>query len=269
MATTALHSAATGLNALSTQVDVIANNLANVNTNGFRKSRVNFEDLIYQQLGRGGQVNAQGSKTPAGVSIGLGVRVSNSQPLFTQGNLDETGRELDLAIQGGGFFQVKIFDDFGGGIGYTRAGNLFINADGQLVLGNAEGYPLEPPITIPSDYISVDVGADGQVYVTQPASVSPTNVGQIELAKFLNPAGLQQIGSTMFVETEASGSPTLDNPGQGGLGIIVQKFLESSNVDPVRELVDLIKAQRAFELNSQSIQTADEMLQVVGNLRRF
>ena len=269
MATTALHSPATGLNALSTQIDVIANNLANVNTVGFRKSRVNFEDLIYQQMVRAGSTNAQGVKTPAGIYVGLGVRVSNTQPMFEQGSLDATGRDLDLAIQGDGFFQVKIYDDFGTGVGYTRAGNLFINADGQLVLGNAEGFALEPPISIPPDYVSIKVGSDGRVFVTTPGGVTPEEAGQITLARFINPAGLEQIGGTMFVENEASGPPVEATPGTQGLGILIQEFLESSNVDPIRELVGLIKAQRAFELNSQSIQTADETLQVVGNLRRY
>ncbi|MCG3179013.1 MAG: Flagellar basal-body rod protein FlgG [Phycisphaerae bacterium] len=269
MATTALHSAATGLNALSTQIDVSANNLANANTVGFRRSRVNFEDLIYQELHRPGTTNAQGIKTPAGTYVGLGVRVSNTQAMFEQGNLDQTGRELDMAIQGNGFFQVKIFDDFGTGVGYTRSGNFFVNSDGNLVLGNAEGFALEPPISIPSDHTKIDIGSDGRVFVTTPSSITPEEVGQIQLARFINPAGLQQIGGSMFVESEASGPPTLANPGSEGLGITIQEFLESSNVDPVKELVELIKAQRAFELNSQSIQTADETLQVIGNLRRY
>ena len=192
MASTALNTAATGLNALSTQIDVIANNLSNVNTVGFRRSRVNFEDLIYQELSRPGTTNARGTRTPAGTYVGLGVRVSNTQAMFEQGNLDETGRELDLAIQGDGFYQVRIFDDFGTGIGYTRAGNFFVNADGNLVLGNAEGFPLEPPIAIPDDHTKIDIGSDGRVFVTTPASITPQEVGQIELARFINKAGLDR-----------------------------------------------------------------------------
>ena len=269
MATSALNAAATGLGALSTQIDVIANNLANVNTTGFRRSRVNFEDLLYQQLAAAGTKNSEGSTKPAGIFIGLGVRVSNTQTMFNQGNLDSTDRELDVAIDGDGFFQVKIPNTFGTEVGYTRAGNLGLTPDGELVLGNSDGFKLEPPISIPAEATRVDIATDGKVYVTIPSAIEPQEVGQIQLARFSNPAGLRPIAGTLFVETESSGPPTTAYPTEQGMGRLLQKFVEASNVDPVRELVELIRAQRAFELNSQSIQSADEMLQVVANLRRF
>ena len=269
MAISALQSAATGLKALSTQIDVIANNLANVNTSGFRRSRANFEDLMYQELANPGTRNSDDSIRPSGVFVGLGVRVSNTQLMFDQGSLDSTGRELDVAIDGQGFFQVKIPPTVGTETAYTRAGNFSLTPDGELVIGNAEGFRLQPPITIPKDAIAVDIGTDGRVFATVPSSVNPELVGQIQLARFTNPGGLRPIGSTLFIETEASGQPVVGNPTAEGFGRVLQKFSESSNVDPVRELVELIKSQRAFELNSQTIQSADEMLQVVANLKKF
>lgn len=269
MAIVALHSAATGLSALSRQIDVIANNLANVNTTGFKASRANFEDLLYQQLAQPGVENANGDHRPSGLYVGLGTRIANTQFDFTQGSPMESGRDLDLMIDGQGFFQVRILQETGTGIGYTRSGNFFINRDGELVLGNSQGPRLEPPITIPADAMSIEITADGQVNVFVPNQVDPVNVGQLQLATFVNPAGLRPIGGNIFVETAASGPPIIGAPGEGNFGTILQRFLESSNVDAVRELVDLIKAQRAFEMNSQSIQAADQSLQVIANLRRF
>ena len=269
MATVALHTAATGMNAISKQIDVIANNLANVNTTGFKQQRVNFEDLLYQEKAQPGVENANGDARPSGIFVGLGTRVANTQFNFSQGSPVETGQPLDLMIDGKGFFAVDIAEDKGTGIGYTRAGNFFVNSEGEVVLGNADGPRLEPPITIPEDATSIDITSDGQVLVNQPGDPAPTNVGEITLHNFTNPKGLKPIGGNTFVETEASGAPIETVPGEEGGGTILQGFLESSNVDPVKELVDLIKGQRAFELNSQTIQAADQALQVVNNLRSF
>lgn len=269
MTTSALHSAATGLRALSTQIDVIANNLANVNTIAFRRSRANFEDLMYQELARPGTQNSDGGIKPNGLFVGLGVRVSNTQLLTDPGDLEATDRELDIAIDGLGFFQVSIPNNFGTELAYTRAGNMSRTPEGDLVIGNAEGFKLEPPVQIPPEAISVDIGEDGRVFATLPTSVDPVEVAQIQLVRFPNEGGLKPIGANLFIETEASGAAIIGNPKEDGFGRVLQRFLESSNVDPIRELVNLIQTQRAFELNSQSIQSADEMLQVIGNLRRF
>ncbi|MFA9478999.1 flagellar basal-body rod protein FlgG [Phycisphaerales bacterium AB-hyl4] len=268
MAITALHSASTGLSALSTGLDVIANNLANINTTGFKGSRVNFEDLIYQEKAQPGVENANGDQRPTGTYVGLGTRVSGTQINFEQGDFVETGRQLDFALEGNGFFQVNILEDQGG-IGYTRAGNFFVNAEGDVVLGNTDGPRIEPPINVPDQTLRVQVTNDGTVFAQVPGQVDPVEVGEIELAAFVNPAGLKAIGGNLYAETAASGPPINGQPGEGQFGTIIQGFLEGSNVNPVTELVELIKTQRAFELNSQSIQAADEALQVVSNLRRF
>ncbi|MEX0745020.1 MAG: flagellar basal-body rod protein FlgG [Phycisphaeraceae bacterium] len=269
MAITALHSASTGLSALSTGLDVIANNLANINTTGFKGSRVNFEDLIYHEKAQPGVQNANGDERPSGIYVGLGTRVSGTQLDFKQGDFVETGRPLDLAVEGNGFFQVDILDEVGGGIGFTRAGNFFVNSEGDIVLGNADGPRIEPPINVPADAQQIQVTNDGAVFAQVPGQVDPVEVGQIELAGFVNRAGLKAIGGNLYVETAASGPPIVGAPGEGQFGTLIQGFLEGSNVNPVTELVDLIKTQRAFELNSQSIQAADEALKVVSNLRRF
>jgi flagellar basal-body rod protein FlgG len=268
MAVTALHSASNGLSALATSLDVIANNLANVNTTGFKSSRVNFEDLIYQQKKQPGIENANGDQRPAGLYVGLGVRVSNTQFDFQLGAPVPTDRPLDFYIEGDGFFQVDILEEQGTGIGYTRAGNFFRNRDGDVVLGNSDGPRLEPNINIPEDTVSINVSSDGTIFVFQAGEPEPAAVGQIELANFVNPPGLKPIGGNIFVETAASGPPIVGVPGEGNFGTILQNFLEGSNVDPVKELVSLIKTQRAFEMNSKTIQAADETLQVIGNLRR-
>ncbi|MDD4889826.1 MAG: flagellar basal-body rod protein FlgG [Phycisphaerae bacterium] len=269
MATSALNAAATGLRALSSQVDVISNNLANVNTVAFRKSRMNFEDLMYQELARPGTKNADDTVKPSGLFVGLGVRVANTQLMCNQGSLDASDRELDVAIDGPGLFQVKIPPTMGRELAYTRAGNFQITSTGELVIGNAEGFRIEPPLTLPTDATAIDIGSDGKIFATVPSSVDPVEVGQLQLARFINCSGLKPIGANLYLETDASGTPIVGNPTQDGFGRVMQKFLESSNVDPVRELVDLIKTQRSFELNSQSIQSADEMMQVIGNLRRY
>jgi len=268
MAIIALHSASTGLSALSTELDVLANNLANVNNVGFKRSRVNFEDLLYLEKAQPGVLNAEGDRRPNGISVGLGTRVSGTQLEFTQGSPIPTGNPLDLSIDGVGFFQVNV-GDLGDGIAYTRAGNFMLNADGDIVLGNSDGRRLEPPINVPAEFTSIDVAADGTVSVKLSGQAEPQVVGRLELAAFVNPAGLEQIGGDLFLETAASGPAIRGEPADGQFGRILSNFLEGSNVDPIKELVSLIKTQRAFEMNSQSIQAADEALQVVSNLRRF
>lgn len=263
----ALGTAATGMKAMSIQVDVIANNLANINTTGFKRGRVLFQDLFYQQLRQPGTTNGLGSENPSGVQVGLGVHVASTMDVFEQGDFEPTGRDLDVAIRGRGFFMIRIYDDLGEGIGYTRDGNFFINADGDMVLGGADGFLLEPPVTVPTDYLTISISPAGQVSVTTPGSVSSSVAGTIELANFTNPEGMVKIGDNLYVRSDSSGDPEISDPGGNGAGRLVQRFLEKSNVSPVRELTNLIEAQRAFELNSRVIETADEMLQVVNNLK--
>lgn len=271
MATLALHSAATGLNALSTELDVIANNLANVNTTGFKASRVNFQDLLYIEKKQAGVENLNGDERPMGLYVGLGVEVSGTDKDFSLGDALPTNRQLDVYIAGPGFLQVTIEDDRGPqGIGYTRAGNLARNSEGQLVLATDEGRVLEPEIVIPEGVPSsgITITSDGRVLVQIPGEEEPEEVGQIELATFVNPSGLKEIGENLFVQTAASGQPITGEPAQDVFGHLEQGFLEGSNVDPVKELVALIKTQRAFELNGQTIRAADETLQQINNLRR-
>lgn len=271
MAVVALHTASTGLSALSTEIDVVANNLANVNTVGFKRSRVNFEDLLYQQKSQPGVENADNTRSQSGLQVGLGVKVSNTQLNFEQGPSLNTDLPLDMTIQGPGFFKVDIVDDRGGGIAYTRAGNFFRNNEGDLVLGNSNGPRLDPPVTVPPGVVeeTISISADGIVSGVIAGDTTATEFGQINLSTFVNLAGLESIGGNLFVETDVSGPPIEGTPADGQFGTILQGFLEGSNVDPVKELITLIKTQRAFELNSQSIQAADEVLQVVGNLRRL
>ncbi|MBI4582356.1 MAG: flagellar basal-body rod protein FlgG [Planctomycetes bacterium] len=266
-----MHAAATGMKALDTKLDVVANNLANINTVGFKRSRTNFEDLFYQTRREPGARDANDEPAPHGIQVGLGVLVSGTQLDFARGSIDPTNRKLDMAIDGEGFFQVKTFNNGDEVTAYTRAGNFVKNANGKLVLANSEGSPLEPPIEVPqdTDVESIDIGRDGRVSVKQVGGgANLTEVGQIELARFVNPEGLKSIGKNLFVETDASGQPITGVPQEDGLGGLVQGNLESSNVEPVRELVDLIFTQRGFELNSQAIQSADESLRIVTNLRR-
>jgi len=268
MAITALHSAATGLRALSTRIDVVANNLANAETTAFKRARLNFEDLMYLTLRQPGTTNAAGDVSPAGIFVGLGTKISNSQLDLEQGSMENTGRPLDVGISGNGFFKVKIMDSIGGGVGYTRNGNFFVNKDGNLVLGMGDGYQLIPPIRIPNNASEISISQGGNIEVIEAGKTTKTAVGQLKLMNFINPQGLKLEGGSIFTETNASGPPIDNVPGVGGTGQIQQGFLEASNVDPVKELVTLIKTQRAFELNSQSIQTADQALQTIGNLRR-
>ena len=266
MSVQTLYTAATGMSALETKLDVVANNLANVETTGFKRSRANFEDLLYRHEKMPGTEDSAGQYTPTGISVGLGVRTASTQGDFAQGASQLTERELDVAIEGRGFFQVA---DPSGDVYYTRAGHFSRNANGDLVVGSANtGRLLEPPITIPEDATAVSISSEGIVSVRQPGNQTLTQVGQIELAYFVNPEGLLRLGESLFAETDASGTPVLANPGQDGLGRLQQGSLEASNVQPVHELIDLIKTQRAFELNSEAVKVGDEMMQVVANMRR-
>jgi flagellar basal-body rod protein FlgG len=250
-------------------LDVISNNLANVNTTAFKRDRANFEDLFYRHKVVPGLLNsASGNVTPTGVAIGLGSRVQSTQTNFTQGAFQVTNGQLDVAIEGKGFFQVQ--DGATGQILYTRAGNFSTNSNGQVVLGSAsDGRLVEPAITIPPDATNIVIGSDGTVMVQQFGSPQLQNAGQIQLAMFVNPEGLLKIGENLYQPTDASGPETVGNPGTNGIGVVRQNALEASNVEPVQELIDLITTQRAFELNSQAVQAGDQILQLVSNLRRF
>jgi flagellar basal-body rod protein FlgG len=270
MAITALHSAATGLRALSTRIDVVANNLANAETLAFKGSRVNFEDLYYLTLKQPGSTNAAQEVSPSGIFVGLGTRLSNTQLDLSQGSLENTTRDWDLGIQGQGFFKIKILDTVGSppGVGYTRNGNFTVNSNGELLVNMGAGYKLIPPVTVPPGSTNPTVGTDGSVSVTVAGSNTNKVVGQIQISQFLNPEGMSMLGGSIYVATSASGAETVTKPGEGGAGTVLQGYLENSNVDPVKELVTLIQTQRAFELNSQSIQTADQALQTIANLRK-
>jgi len=246
---------------------VIANNLANSNTHGFKSSRVNFEDLFYEERRQPGALNSLGERTSSGLFVGLGVRESNTQLDMRTGTPENTGRPLDVAIAGQGFFKVQTYDGIGNGEAYTRAGNFFVNVDGNLVLGTSDGPLLDPPISLPTTGVeSVTIQSDGTVSVL--ADGEDQEVGQIELYKFTNPHGLRQEGGNLFTETEASGAAMAGNPRELGFGGLVQNHLEASNVDPVNELVNMIRTQRTFELNSQSIRAADETMEQVSRLIR-
>lgn len=270
MAITALNSAATGLNALSTNLDVVANNLANSETVAFKRQRTNFEDLMYLTLRQPGILGSSGAASPAGVFVGLGVRISNTQLDLATGSFERSDRKLDLAISGSGFFRVQVNPEIGDGTAYTRNGNFNVNEDGELVLAVGEGYRLVPPITIPNGVPdeNITISDNGQVDVIIPGQNAPTNIGQLQISQFVNPQGLRLLGGSLYQETSASGAPIESEPQSNGAGSLLQGFLETSNVDPVKELVTLIKTQRAFEYNSQTIQAADQALQTIGNLRR-
>lgn len=260
----AMFSAATGMIGQQVNIDTIANNLANVNTTGFKKSRVNFQDLLYETLKPAGVETSAGTTTPEGIQIGHGVRPSSIAKLFTPAALIQTGNALDLAIEGDGFFQVELAD---GTIAYTRDGSFRVNQDGTLL--TADGHPLDPGITLPTDAEQISVGQDGVVSVRVPGQTAVQQVGTIQLVRFPNPAGLDaSMGRNLLLETDASGAPVLGDPGTEGIGFLAQGFLENSNVQVVEEIINMIVAQRAYEANSKVIQTADEMLQLANNVRR-
>ena len=265
MASIALQSASTGLSALSTKLDVVANNLANVNTTGFKSSRANFQDLLYIERAQPGVENTNGDQRPTGLFVGLGVKVSGTQVNFTQGAPITTDRQLDVMIEGQGFFQVGIEN---GATAYTRAGNFSLNADGEIVLANDNGRRLEPGINVPPDALSITITSDGIVNAAISGEPDPQQLGQLQLATFINPAGLNQVGENLFTESVASGPPIIGDPGQEQFGSITQGRRESSNVDATFELIELIRTQRAFEMNSQAIRAADETLRSVAQLRQ-
>jgi flagellar basal-body rod protein FlgG len=245
----------TGLDAQQTQLDVISNNLANVGTTGFKRARVAFEDLLYQNVRQAGANSSQQTQLPTGLQIGTGVRAVATPRVFTQGNLQQTGNQFDLAINGQGFFQIQLPD---GTTAYTRDGSFHVDANGGLV--TASGFALVPAITVPPNAQSVTIGQDGTVSVTLPGQAAPQNIGSIQLATFQNPAGLESRGQNLFVETAASGTASANTPGTNGLGLLQQGYLETSNVNVVEELVSMIQTQRAYEINSKAIQTSDQML---------
>ena len=252
--------AKTGLDAQRTSMAIIANNLANVNTTGYKRSRGVFADLLYQTARQPGAQSSENSDLPSGLMLGTGVRVVATEKVFSQGNLQQTDNPLDLAIQGRGFFQILRPD---GTVAYSRDGSFMLSAAGQIV--SSEGLALQPGLTVSTNTLTITVGSDGTVSALVAGSTTPTNVGTVELSDFINPGGLQPIGDNMFLETASSGSPQSGNPAQQGLGSLVQGFIESSNVNVVEELVNMIETQRAHEMNSKAIATADEMLQYVNN----
>ena len=253
--------AKTGLDAQQTQMDVISNNLANVSTSGFKRSRAIFEDLIYQTMREPGAQSSQQTQLPSGLQIGTGVRPVATTRTHTQGNLQQTGNALDIAIQGQGFLQVLMPD---GTTGYTRDGSFHTDNQGQLV--TSSGFPVQPALTIPANATSVTIGQDGTVTVTQPGTAAPAQVGTLQVANFINPAGLSSFGQNLYVETAASGTPSTNTPGTNGVGMLNQGYVETSNVNVAEELVNMIQTQRAYEINSKAITTSDQMLQKLSQL---
>jgi flagellar basal-body rod protein FlgG len=244
------------MDAQQTQLDVISNNLANVGTNGYKRQVAAFEDLLYQNVRQAGANSSQQTQLPTGLQLGTGVQLVATPRIFTQGNLQQTSNQFDMAINGNGFFQVQMPD---GTTAYTRDGTFHVDSAGQMV--NNSGFALTPAVTIPPTAQSVTIGADGTVSVTLPGQAAAQNVGAIQLAGFINPAGLESKGQNLFAETSASGTPSANTPGGNGLGTLQQGYVETSNVNVVEELVSMIQTQRAYELNSKAISTSDQMLQ--------
>ncbi len=259
----ALWTAGTGMMAQQANIDVVSNNLANANTTGFKKNRNDFQDLMYQVMRQSGAATGSDTQVPAGVQIGHGVRLVSTQKMFTEGNLQETGNQLDWAIEGDGFFQVTMDD---GTVAYTRDGSFKKDSQGRIV--TSDGYPIEPSITIPENATAITLSADGRVSATIPNQTATQDLGQVQLVRFVNPAGLNSIGRNLYQETEASGTPTVGNPGTDGAGTLTSGYLEMSNVEIVEEMVNMIVAQRAYELNSKAITTADDMLSTAAGLKR-
>jgi len=253
--------AKTGMESQQTKLDAVSNNLANVATNGYKRAGVVFEDLMYQNLRQAGSATSEQSQLPTGLQIGLGVRAAATSRNFSQGTLNQTSNNLDMAIEGNGFFQIQMPD---GTTGYSRDGAFQLDANGQLV--TQSGYAVQPGITIPANARTVTVGKDGSVSITLPQQAAPQVVGQIQLASFVNPAGLESLGGNLYAETAASGTPNAGAPGANGLGTVRGGFVEGSNVNVVEELVTMIATQRAYEMNSKAIQTSDQMLQRLGQL---
>ncbi|MDA8083642.1 MAG: flagellar basal-body rod protein FlgG [Nitrospiraceae bacterium] len=258
-----LFTAATGMEAQKLNIDVISNNLANVNTVGFKKSRADFQDLMYQTISAPGGISAEGVQIPSGIQVGLGVKPVAVQKIFQQGDFVHTGNDLDMVIEGDGFFSVLTPD---GTVAYSRAGAFKLDSEGRIV--TSDGYPVEPAITVPTDALSITVGSDGKVSVMQAGSTTPSEIGQLEIARFINPGGLQAIGKNLFLPSGSSGEPQSGNPGTEGRGTINQGFVEMSNVNVVEEMVNMIVSQRAYEVTSKAVQAADEMLQTANNMKR-
>jgi flagellar basal-body rod protein FlgG len=256
-----LWTAATGMTAQQLNMDVISNNLANVNTAGFKKSRADFQDLLYQVSRAAGTESVNGDEVPTGIQVGLGARAAAVQKIFTTGDLQQTGNDLDIAIEGNGFFRVLMPD---GEESYTRSGAFKKDGTGRMV--TSDGYPLEPQIVIPENATRLSITEDGAVNVYLDGETEPNQIGTIELTTFSNPAGLEAIGRNLLLETPASGAPVDGIPGQEGFGALAQGFLEGSNVNIMEEMVGMITTQRAYEINSKAIQTSDQMLQMVNNL---
>ena len=257
-----LFTAATGMSAQQIEQDVIANNLANVNTAGFKKSRANFQDLMYQVYSKAGATSSTGVQLPAGIEIGMGVKPISTQKIFSQGDYQQTGNPFDWAIEGDGFFQL---DDGDGGTAYTRAGSFKINKDSNIC--NSEGLLLTPALSVPQGTVVITVDKSGQVTATD-SKGTMTQIGQLQIATFINPAGLSSAGRNLYNKTDASGEASVGNPGLEGKGTISQYFLEMSNVNMIDEMVKMITGQRAYEINSKSVQTADAMLGIVNSMKR-
>ncbi len=255
--------AATGMEAQRLNIDVISNNLANVNTTGFKRSRADFQELMYQGLKSAGASSADGVTLPTGIQVGLGVKPAAVQKMFKQGDFVSTENPLDLVVEGKGFFQILTPE---GEVAYTRAGAFKLDSEGNIV--NSDGYAMEPSITIPANTLNITITTDGTVSVLQEGSTSPVEVGQIELAQFTNPGGLTSIGKNLFITNEASGEATAGTPNAEGFGTVNQGFLELSNVNVVEEMVNMIVSQRAYELSSKVVQTSDEMLALANNIKR-
>jgi flagellar basal-body rod protein FlgG len=250
----ALNTAATGMAAQQMHIDVTANNMANVNTTGFKRSRAEFQDLLYQTIRAPGGTTGQGTQLPTGIQVGQGTRLVSTEILFGQGTTTQTQNPLDIAIEGQGFFQIQRPN---GDIAYSRAGNFKTDAEGRIV--TVDGFPLEPQMNVPIDALSLSISPDGVVSATMPNNQSQ-EVGTIQLASFVNPAGLREMGRSLFAPSQASGEPIVGQPGQDNIGTVAQGFLEGSNVEVVTEMIDLIASQRAYEINQRVIQAADDML---------
>lgn len=259
----ALYTSATGMNAQQTNIDVISNNLANINTTAYKKSKANFQDLIYQYIVEPGARTSQNTSNPSGIQVGLGVKTGAVSKVFAQGDLSSTGRQLDIAVEGDGFIPVNLPD---GTEVYTRSGAFQLNETGEVV--TPDGFPLAAGVTVPPDALAITIGQDGTITVRSPGTTTPTNVGQIQGVRFANNAGLRAIGRNLYEQTESSGTPTVGTFGENGFGRINQGFLETSNVSVVEEVVNLITAQRAYEASSKGIQTADDMLNQAISLKR-
>ena len=259
----AMRTAASGMQAQQTNIDNIANNLANVNTTGFKKSRIEFQDILYQKVRKAGVPNATGNQLPVDLEIGYGVRPAATTRTHSQGTMTPTENPLDVCVEGDGFFRVLMPD---GSYAYTRDGSFKLSADGRIV--NSDGFVFDPEITIPAEAGGINISMDGLVSVMMPGESEPLEIGQLELSRFINPMGLNAIGHNLYQESPASGTAIIGNPTVDGFGRIVQGYLELSNVDIVNQMVDMIVAQRAYEINSKAIQTSDEITGIINQLKR-